>query len=104
MTELVSKAVNPVGLSNDLFNDEMKYQTVVLFVPAGAVDNYRNANIWQKFVNIEEMPNTGIDGVQSKGEATVEAIYTIDGKRLSQMQNGVNIVRMSDGTTRKIIK
>ena len=29
---------------------------------------------------------------------------TIDGKRLSQMQNGVNIVRMSDGTTRKIIK
>ncbi|GEM_PF-6668002 len=104
MVELVSKAVNPVGLSNDLFNDETKYQTVILYVPAGAVDNYRNANIWQKFVNIEEIPNTGIDGVQSKGEATVEAIYTIDGKRLSQMQNGVNIVRMSDGTSRKIIK
>ena len=104
MTELVSKAVNPVGLSNDLFNDETKYQTVTLYVPAGALDNYRNANIWQKFVNIEEMPNTGIDGVQTKAEAAVEAIYTIDGKRLSQMQPGINIVRMSDGTTRKIIK
>lgn len=104
MTELVSKAVNPVGLSNDLFNDETKYQTVTLYVPAGALDNYRNANIWQKFVNIEEMPNTGIDGVQTKAEAAVEAVYTIDGKRLNQMQPGINIVRMSDGTTRKIIK
>lgn len=104
MTELVSKAENPVALSNDLFNDEMKYQTVTLLVPEGCIDNYRNANIWQKFTNIEELPNTGIDGVHASGEATVEAIYTIDGKRLSQMQNGVNIVRMSDGTTRKIIK
>lgn len=104
MTELVSMAENPVGLTTELFNDATKYQTVTLYVPEGCIDNYRNANIWQKFVNIEEMPNTSIDGVQTKTEAAVEAIYTIDGKRLSQMQNGVNIVRMSDGTTRKIIK
>jgi hypothetical protein len=30
--------------------------------------------------------------------------YTIDGKRLSQLQRGLNIVRMSDGSVRKIIK
>ena len=104
MTELVSMAENPVELTKELFNDETKYQTVILYVPAGAVDNYRNANIWQKFLNIEELANTGIDGVQTKAEVTIEAIYTIDGKRLSQMQPGVNIVRMSDGTSRKVFK
>ena len=33
----------------------------------------------------------------------VEAIYTLDGKRLQQMQRGLNIVRMSDGTTHKVL-
>jgi hypothetical protein len=33
----------------------------------------------------------------------VEAIYTLDGKRLQQMQRGLNIVRMSDGTTQKVL-
>ena len=28
--------------------------------------------------------------------------YSIDGKRLSQPQRGINIVRMSDGTTKKV--
>ena len=104
MNELVSRAENPVALTNDLFNDESKYSTVILYVPDGCIDNYRNANIWQKFLTIEEIPNTGIDGVKTSSEVTVEGIYTIDGKRLSEMQSGVNIVRMSDGTTQKIIK
>ena len=30
--------------------------------------------------------------------------YSIDGKRLSQPQNGLNILRMSDGTTRKGVR
>lgn len=104
MNELVSHAENPVALSNDLFNNESMYSTVILFVPDGCIENYRNANIWKKFLNIEEIPNTGIDGVKTTSEVTVEGIYTIDGKRLSEMQSGVNIVRMSDGTTQKIIK
>ena len=36
------------------------------------------------------------------GEGTPE-IYTLDGKRVSTLQRGVNIVRMSDGTIRKLM-
>ncbi len=36
------------------------------------------------------------------GEGTSE-IYTLDGKRVSTLQRGVNIVRMSDGTIRKLM-
>lgn len=32
-----------------------------------------------------------------------EAIYSVDGQRLSQLRSGLNIVRMSDGTTRKVL-
>ena len=104
MNELVSRAENPVALTNDLFNDEAKYSTVLLLVPAGCVDNYKAANIWKKFLNIEEIPVSNIDGVKTTSEVTVEGIYTIDGKRTSEMQPGVNIVRMSDGSTKKVIK
>ena len=48
---------------------------------------------------------TGIETIsqQSDTTATVEAVYTIDGKRLQQLQHGLNIVRMSDGSIRKIM-
>ncbi|MDE5789760.1 MAG: hypothetical protein K2H96_00825 [Muribaculaceae bacterium] len=35
--------------------------------------------------------------------AVPEAIYSIDGKRLSKMTKGLNIIRMSDGSARKVI-
>ena len=34
---------------------------------------------------------------------TAERYHTIDGKQLSTPQRGLNIVKMSDGTTRKVI-
>lgn len=47
---------------------------------------------------------TGMDNVETAGEAaTVTAVYGIAGERRARMERGVNIVRMSDGTTRKVI-
>ncbi len=39
----------------------------------------------------------------SSTAATVEAIYDLRGVRHSEMQQGINIVRMSDGTARKVL-
>lgn len=47
---------------------------------------------------------TGIADTRLKQTAaTPQAIYTIDGTRLGTLRKGLNIVRMSDGTTRKVI-
>lgn len=46
--------------------------------------------------SIESIPSESSD-------ATPEAIYSIDGYRLDKMTKGLNIIRMSDGTTRKVI-
>jgi len=46
-----------------------------------------------------------ITGIQTIGGklSQVETVYTTDGKRVNQLQQGLNIVRMSDGSVRKII-
>ncbi len=44
---------------------------------------------------------TGIDNLYA-GDSRIEAIYSTDGRRFPRLQRGLNIVRMSDGTTRKI--
>ena len=42
--------------------------------------------------------------VQTGHAATVKAVYSADGRLLKEPQTGVNIMKMSDGTTRKVVK
>ena len=44
---------------------------------------------------------TGLSDILS-GEKEVEGIYNLQGVRQPRMQKGVNIVRFTDGTTRKV--
>lgn len=46
----------------------------------------------------------GVQSVDADAEKTVIAIYSIDGKLLDDLRPGVNIVRYSDGTARKVVK
>ena len=39
----------------------------------------------------------------ANSEVTIQAIYNISGVRLNEMQRGINILQMSDGTTRKVV-
>lgn len=47
--------------------------------------------------------DAAVDNVQTDETAVPVAFYGIDGRRLGKMTKGINIVRMSDGTTRKVI-
>ncbi len=48
---------------------------------------------------------TGIENVSNAETATVQAIYSIDGKMMNNLRNGqVNIVKYSDGTIKKVVK
>lgn len=46
---------------------------------------------------------TGISEL-GEGKATARKIYTIDGRETSKMSNGINIIKMSDGTVKKVVK
>ena len=48
--------------------------------------------------------STGVTTVTTDGDANIQAIYSTDGRRLNELQRGLNIVRMSNGTTQKILR
>lgn len=55
--------------------------------------------------NTDYFTKKGATGIAQTGHAaTVKAVYSVDGRRLKATQPGVNIVKMSDGTTRKVVK
>ena len=65
-----------------------------------------HAMTWKNFENIVEMPEpTAIDAISSNDTNVISGkIYYIDGKQLSQPQNGINVIKMSDGTMRKVAR
>ena len=84
------------------------------FTTQTSFDGYTASDQWQvqavnEFGGLSQKGTvnntTGVnEKLGMRNEKWADAIYTIDGKRLSQLQRGLNIVRMSDGSVRKIIK
>lgn len=75
-----------------------------LYVPIESVEDYKAADIWCQF-NIIGMDTGGIGDVASDttSEATPVGYYDVQGRRMSGPQRGLNIVRYSNGTSRKVI-
>ena len=53
----------------------------------------------EAFIN----PTTGINEIGSTTDAKVSEIYGVNGARKSQLTKGLNIVKMSDGTVKKVL-
>lgn len=85
-----------------------------VYVPKALLDTYKTTKTcWniipaENFYQIEgNVPESGIlasvKPIESVGKATVKAIYTLNGTKVNSLQHGINIVKMSDGTVRKVI-
>lgn len=46
---------------------------------------------------------TGIDNINANSSAKAEAIFSVNGARNAQLNKGLNIVKMSDGSVKKIM-
>ena len=78
---------------------------MTLYVPYGTLALYQAASVWQDFPNIVEMDMTAISDVTSEtSDATIVGCYLLNGTQVSEPVRGdVNIIRMSDGTVKKLI-
>ncbi len=103
LTSIYSLATAPptATAGNETFYSWL-YSNVTLYVPKGSLAAYRTADVWKRFLNIEEFDATGISGVTTGNDSEAEAIYGPDGRRVDAPQKGINLIRMSDGTTRKV--
>ena len=96
----------PVAIDQYVFTNRAN---ATLYVPKGSKDTYKKKNYWNEFKEIVEIEVTGIDQIsfQENGEQGIDqegaVWYTIDGKRVDKPKKGINIIRMSDGTTKKVV-
>ncbi len=77
--------------------------TCTLYVPEGTKEAYSAADQWKDFLNIVDNQPNAIDDILIKGNAEAEGYYTTDGKQVPTPQRGINIVRYSDGSSKKVL-
>ena len=74
----------------------------ILYVPQGTESDYFLVDVWGDFGNIIEYNPTGIDKVTTSTEAKELSRYSVNGQRLSAPAKGLNIVKYSDGSVKKV--
>ena len=73
-----------------------------LYVPMGTRDDYCASDFGNYFENIVEFDATGIDKTTTSTDVEEVARYSVNGQRLSAPTKGLNIVRYSDGSVKKV--
>ena len=74
-----------------------------LYVPQGTEQDYWLAPVWGDFGKIVEFDATGIDKVTTSTDAKELSRYSVNGQRLSAPAKGLNIVKYSDGSVKKVV-
>ena len=89
----------PVLGSNVFYGCDAKNCTV--YVPKGTYDAYKSSRFGY-FEKIVEFDATGIDKVTTSTNAKEVSRYSANGQRLSAPAKGLNIVKYSDGSVKKV--
>ena len=85
---------------NVFFGCDAKNCTV--YVPKGTIDDYKLSKFGY-FEKIVEFDAMGIDKVTTSTNAKEVSRYSVNGKRLSAPAKGLNIVKYSDGSVKKVV-
>ena len=86
------------------FFSDTPIEQATLYVPESSLDSYKATSPWSSFGTILPISSDGIGEIATDGEAGIDAIYNLEGKRCNGTNRGLSIIRMSDGTTRKVLK
>ncbi len=105
----VTAGTNPEGfqgaLQEESFSlDSSKTLKAVKFTYKSDTEDAWGWHYINIFALSVEKNTTGINDVTVDGNNTIEGVYTIDGRQVSEAQHGVNVVKMSNGKAKKVIK
>ena len=101
LTSIYVYPENLPELGIDIFNGcDAKDCTV--YVPKGTYDAYKSSEFGY-FEKIVEFDATGIDKVTTSTNAKEVSRYSANGQRLSAPAKGLNIVKYSDGSVKKVV-
>lgn len=82
------------------------YTQTKVYVPESAFDAYKQSTVFKKFFEEDNLLTFNATGINTVKDSRIVPVMWFDltGRQLSAPQKGINIVKMSDGSTRKIMK
>ena len=92
---------NSVNSASSAFSG-VDISKITLYVPQGTETDYFLADVWGDFGKIVEFDATGIDKVTTSNDTKELSRYSVNGQRLSAPAKGLNIVKYSDGSVKKV--
>ena len=107
---IISKMEDPCDIPDNTFS-QYRYGTyydgvttwgTILYVPSGTKDLYQHTKGWKKFEKIVESELAGISSNMKEG-ITINKVYSLAGNEQQNLKHGLNIIRQSDGTTKKVV-
>ena len=100
LTRLISHATVPPVCGSQALDDINKW-SCTLSVPKGSISAYQQADQWKDFFFI----NNDMTGIYNATNTSVTSLQTYDlnGRMVENVQPGMNIIRKSDGKTRKVL-
>ena len=99
------RSENVVTPTSGYHFDEALYDTATLYVPTGTKGLYQGDPYWGQFKNIVEFSVTDIESVIDRiDNSAIDRIYTLDGAAQRSVRDGLQILRMNDGKTKKVIR
>ena len=91
------------SLTTNNFMDTFDWETytgATLYVPIGSKEAYQNNDDWGNFKNIVEIDPSGIKKITT--DEDIDARYTLNGSRILSPIKGINIIKLKDGTVKKV--
>ena len=101
MSEIYVHAIKPPRAEISCFEGIDK-QSCTLYVPRGTYMDYFLAEGWGDFQNIVEFDATGINQVDLSCDPKSVDYYNVNGMKMTKPTKGLNILKMSDGTYKKV--
>ena len=103
LTDVYCWAENVPATGSDAFKN-VNITSATLYVPEVSLDAYKTTEPWSGFGNIVPIEATEIQNIDITNEGQkISEIFTLDGKPQNELQKGINIVKYSDGTTKKVM-
>ena len=100
-SELTSNEKISTSLLNQL--KEVLNSTATANYDTYSADMTKLQNIIEEIKTYLNSTPTGIDNINATSSAKAEAIFSVNGVRNAQLNKGLNIVKMSDGSVKKIM-
>ena len=100
LTSIYVYAEKVPKMDNDVFKG-CDAKKCILYVPKGTYDDYWLSNFGY-FENIVEFDATGVDKTTTSTDVKEVSRYSVNGQRLVGPTKGLNIVKYSDGSVKKV--